>query len=204
MCPYVIKSNYLHKDMGEIARNMGGLSRYKSGMVCKLLVQKRTSDEKMITELGARFVDLDELFAASDIISLHTPLTSETHHLIDDEAILKMKTGVMLINTSRGGLIDTRALLKGLKSGQIGFAGLDVYEEEKDYFFEDLSDTVLADDVLARLTTFNNVLVTSHQAFLTKEALSNIADTTLDNIRAYETGAAHIDLPNRVVSLGSV
>lgn len=135
---------------------------------------------------GVTFTTLEELYKKSDIISLHCPLLKETHHMIDEKAISQMKDGVMLINTSRGALIDTMSLIEGLKSRKIGAAGLDVYEEESDYFFEDLSTQILDDDQLARLLSFNNVLITSHQAFLTHEALSNIADTTLYNIKAFE------------------
>jgi D-lactate dehydrogenase len=168
------------------------------GFGCKLLAYDKYPDQDLIDKLGVQYVDLDKLFLHSDIISLHAPLLPETRYLINAEAIEKMKTGVMLINTSRGALVDTRALLDGLKSGKIGYAGLDVYEEESNYFFEDFSDRVLTDDVLARLTTFNNVLVTSHQGFLTREALGNIADTTFENIRAYESGCSPAELPNRV------
>lgn len=160
------------------------------GFGCRLLAYSRTPKPELTAELGVEFVPLDQLLAEADIISLHAPLTAETHHLIDHAAIARMKKGVMLINTSRGGLIDTVALLDGLKSGKIGYAGLDVYEEEKGYFFEDFSDRVLTDDVLARLTTFNNVVVTSHQGFLTTEALANIADTVMTSIREFQTGAA--------------
>ncbi|MDD4083861.1 MAG: 2-hydroxyacid dehydrogenase [Sphaerochaetaceae bacterium] len=132
-----------------------------------------------------KYVTFDELLSQSDIISLHCPLTSETHHIINKKAIAKMKDSVAIINTSRGGLIDAQALIDGLKSRKIGLAGLDVYEEEANYFFEDLSNEVLEDDILARLLSFNNVLITSHQAFLTKEALSNIAKTTLQNIKDF-------------------
>jgi D-lactate dehydrogenase len=133
-----------------------------------------------------RYVPLGELFAAADIISLHCPLTPETHHLINQETIAAMKRGVMLINTSRGAIVDTRALIPALKSNHIGYLGLDVYEEEADLFFEDLSQTTLADDVFARLLTFPNVLITGHQAFFTREALTNIAETTIANVTAYE------------------
>ncbi len=156
------------------------------GFGCKLLVYARTPDRKLEEQLGVIFVEKDQLFAESDIITLHAPLTPETHHLINADVIEKLKDGVMLINTSRGGLVDTSALIDGLKSGKIGYAGLDVYEEESNYFFEDCSGDIMTDDMLARLTTFNNVLVTSHQAFLTREALCNIADTTLANIRSFE------------------
>lgn len=137
---------------------------------------------------GIKYVSLDELYSGSDIISLHCPLTKETEYIINDEAISKMKNGVMMINTGRGKLIDTQALIKGLKSKKIGSAGLDVYEEESEYFFEDRSNRVMDDDVLARLLSFNNVVVTSHQAFFTQEALENIAETTLKNIQDFIEG----------------
>ncbi|NDV61261.1 2-hydroxyacid dehydrogenase [Puniceicoccales bacterium CK1056] len=136
--------------------------------------------------LGARYVDKDELFSSSDIISLHCPLTPESHHLIDEIALNKMKDGVMIINTSRGALVDTRAVINGLKKGKIGYLGLDVYEEEGDLFFEDLSDKVMQDDVFARLTTFPNVMVTGHQAFFTRNALEAIARTTLNSITEFQ------------------
>ena len=129
-----------------------------------------------------RYTDLDELFASSDIISLHCPLTDETHHMIDEKAIEKCKKGVVIINTSRGALVDAQALLDGIKSRKVGAACLDVYEEESDLFFEDNSGHILEDDILARLISMPNVIVTSHQAFLTEEALENIAETTVRNI----------------------
>ncbi|MBR2999971.1 MAG: 2-hydroxyacid dehydrogenase, partial [Oscillospiraceae bacterium] len=134
---------------------------------------------------GIEYVTLDELFKRSDIISLHCPLTDETRHMIDQDAIFKMKEGVVIINTSRGALIDTEALLGGLLARMIGAACLDVYEEEADVFFEDRSGHILNDDILARLISLPNVIVTSHQAFLTNEALNNIAETTVNNIRSY-------------------
>ena len=145
-------------------------------------------DNDFAKEIGMEYVTLDEIYRQSDIISLHCPLTKETEHLINQDAITNMKDGVMIINTGRGQLIDTDALIKGLKSKKIGFAGLDVYEEEAGYFYEDKSDLVMDDDVLARLLSFNNVIVTSHQAFFTKEAMSNIAQTTLENIRDFVEG----------------
>jgi D-lactate dehydrogenase len=145
-------------------------------------------DEKAAAELGFSYTDMATLYRKSDIISLHCPLTPETNHMINKETLALMKPGVLLINTSRGGLIDTKALIAALKARKIGGAGLDVYEEEGDYFFEDMSNSQVDDDVLARLMTFNNVLVTSHQAFFTREALDNIAETTLGNIRAFEKG----------------
>ena len=129
-----------------------------------------------------RYVELDELFENSDIISLHCPLTDETHHIIDESAIEKCKKGVVLLNTSRGALVDAEALLQGIKSRKVGAACLDVYEEESDLFFEDNSGHIMEDDTLARLITMPNVLVTSHQAFLTEEALENIAQTTVENL----------------------
>ena len=129
--------------------------------------------------------NLDELMKNSDIISLHCPLTDETYHIINADALENCKTGAVIINTSRGALIDTAALLKGIKSRKIGGACLDVYEEESDLFFEDNSGHILEDDTLARLMTMPNVLVTSHQAFLTEEALSNIAETTVNNINTF-------------------
>lgn len=131
---------------------------------------------------GIEYVTLDELFARSDIISLHCPLTEETRHLIDAKSIGKMKKGVVIVNTSRGGLIDAEALLEGIKARQVGAACLDVYEEEADVFFEDRSGHILNDDLLSRLISMPNVIVTSHQAFLTEEALNNIAETTVNNI----------------------
>ncbi|MCR5458225.1 MAG: 2-hydroxyacid dehydrogenase [Clostridiales bacterium] len=131
------------------------------------------------------YVSLDELFKSSDVISLHCPLTDNTHHMVDSSAIEKMKKGVVIINTSRGGLIDAEALLEGIKERKVGAACLDVYEEESDIFFEDRSGHILNDDLLSRLISMPNVLVTSHQAFLTEEALNNIAETTVNNIVSY-------------------
>jgi D-lactate dehydrogenase len=142
------------------------------------------SDE--CSALGVRYVPLEELWSACDIITLHAPLTSETRHVVDARAIARMKPGVMIINTSRGALVDTQALIDGLKNHTIGHLGLDVYEEEEALFFQDLSSHVIRDDVFARLLTFPNVLVTAHQGFFTAEALRAIARTTLDNITAFE------------------
>ena len=136
--------------------------------------------------LGVRYVELNELLAQSDIISLHCPLTQEDKHMINGAAIRRMKNGVMLINTSRGALLDTVAIIEGLKSGRIGYLGLDVYEEEEEIFFEDRSGLILSDDVFARLLTFPNVVITGHQAFFTREALLNIAATTIDNITKFQ------------------
>ena len=134
------------------------------------------------------YVSLDELFARSDIVSLHCPLTPATRHLIDARALARMRDGVMLINTSRGQLVDTAAVIEGLKSGRIGYLGLDVYEEEEGLFFQDLSARVIQDDVFSRLLTFPNVLVTGHQGFFTHEAVVDIAETTLANVSAFASG----------------
>jgi len=155
------------------------------GFGMEVVVYDKFHDEAFAKENDIRYVDLDTLYAESDIISLNCPLTPETNHMIGKGSISKMKKGVMIINTGRGKLIDTKALIDGLKTGQIGSAGLDVYEEESDYFFEDFSSSMISDDVLARLLTFPNVLVTSHQGFFTKEALFNIAHTTLENIKEF-------------------
>jgi len=168
------------------------------GFRCKILAYDKRPHPELQQHQNVRYVDLPELLAESDIVSLHVPLFEETHYLIDREAIEQMKRGVMLINTSRGGLVDTRALIDGLKSGQIGSAGLDVYEEESGVFFHDRSNDVLTDDVLARLMTFNNVVVTSHQAFLTREALDEIATTTRDNIHEFLDGKRGEQLTHRV------
>src|SRR6185312_9807688 len=129
---------------------------------------------------------LENIYQNADIISLHCPLTSETRHIINEQAISKMKPDVMLINTGRGALIDTQATIKGLKKGIIGYLGIDVYEEEENLFFRDLSEIIIQDDVFARLQTFPNVVITGHQAFFTREALINIAETTLNNVTLFE------------------
>ena len=141
-----------------------------------------------VTELGMRYVALDELWARSDVISLNCPLTAQTHHLVSAATVASMKPGVMLVNTGRGALVDTVAVIDGLKSGHIGSLALDVYEEEAELFFEDRSGEVITDDVFARLLTFPNVLITAHQGFLTHEALAAIAETTLANLSTLETG----------------
>ncbi|QZA77947.1 2-hydroxyacid dehydrogenase [Deefgea tanakiae] len=146
-------------------------------------------------DVGCEFVTLDELFAQADVISLHSPLFPTTHHMINAHTLAKMKEGVVLINTSRGGLINTLALIKSLKSGHVGGVGLDVYEHEEGVFFEDLSDSMLKDDVLARLTTFPNVVITSHQGFLTTEALNNIAASVLESVAQF---AQKLPLSNEV------
>lgn len=168
------------------------------GFGCRVLAVDAFPHPEIAARDGVDYVELDQLLAESDIITLHVPLTPGTRHMVNQSAIGQMKTGVMLINTSRGELVDTPALIRGLKSGKIGAAGLDVYEEEAGIFFRNLSDQVLTDDVLARLLSFNNVVVTSHQAFLTHEALANIAETTLENLREFDEGKRGADLTNAV------
>lgn len=144
-------------------------------------------------EKGVQYVSLDDLLASSDVVSLHAPLTPQTTRLINPGSIAKMRDGVTLINTSRGMLIDTTAVIDGLKAGKIGYLGLDVYEEEEEIFFEDRSDQILFDDVLSRLLTFPNVLITGHQGFFTAEAVRNIAETTVENLTAMERGEALVN-----------
>jgi len=171
--------------LGRIGRVV---ARIFHGFGCRLLASERQPVPDLGPELPVRLVERAELYRESDIITLHVPLTPETHHLIDEGALAQMKPGVLIVNTGRGALIDTRALIEALKAGRVRAAGLDVYEEEEGVFFQDLSDSVLKDDVLARLLTFPNVIVTAHQAFLTHEALAAIADTTLANVTAFEQG----------------
>jgi D-lactate dehydrogenase len=166
------------------------MARILAGFGCQLLAHDLVPN-LACEALGAAYVSREELFARSDILTLHCPLTPETHHMIRAETLPQLKRGVMLINTSRGAVIEARAAIRGLKDGIIGSLGLDVYEEEADLFFEDLSDRFIRDDVFARLLTFPNVLITGHQAFFTQEALANIAETTIANISAFaESGCA--------------
>lgn len=175
------------------------LIRILKGFGMNILAYDVFPDREFAEKEEIAYTTLDDLYRHSDIISLHCPLTEETRYMIDEEAIGKMKDGVMIINTGRGQLIHTNALIEGLKEKKIGSAGLDVYEEENGYFYEDKSDKIISDDVLARLLSFNNVIVTSHQAFFTKEALENIAETTLQNIQDFIEGKP---LVNEVLPLG--
>ncbi len=159
-------------------------ARPLAAMGCRLL----GFDPFPSDEFTGEYVDLDTLLAESDIVSLHCPLTPESHHLIDASTLPNMKRGAMLINTSRGGLIDAPAVIDALKSGQLGALGIDVYEQEAGVFYQDLSDSIIQDDVLQRLLTFPNVVVTSHQAFFTETALRNIADTTIANLDDFAAG----------------
>ena len=174
------------------------LIRLLKGFGMRILAYDLYPDMKFAGEEGISYVSLDELYRESDIISLHCPLTDQTKYMIDKDSIDKMKEGVMIINTGRGQLINTNDLIEGLKEKKIAAAGLDVYEEEGEYFYEDKSDKIIDDDVLARLLSFNNVIVTSHQAFFTKEALHNIAETTLQNIEDFR---CHRPLVNEVCLL---
>ena len=168
---------------GKIGCVLAGIMR---GFGCQVLGYD-VYPNPQFADLGS-YVELSDLFQRSDIISLHCPLTPDTHHLINATAVAQMKPGVMLINTSRGALIDTEAVIEGLKSRQIGAIGLDVYEQEEAIFFENLSNEIIEDDVFERLLTFPNAIVTGHQAFFTEEALTNIAETTMANITAIEQG----------------
>ena len=188
------------KTIGVIGTGKIGLCLIKimKGFGCNIIAYDPNPSDEAIA-LGVKYKSLDELYTKSHVISLHCPLTPETHHLIDTNSITKMKKGVMLINTSRGGLVDTAAVIKGLKSEHIGYLGLDVYEEETALFFEDFSNAVLQDDIFARLLTFPNVVITGHQAFFTREALDAITTITLNNLTALEnndlTKACLIELP---------
>jgi D-lactate dehydrogenase len=174
-------------------------ARIMAGFGCRLLAHAPEESPACLA-LGVRYVPLPELLADSDIVSLHCPLTPATRHLIDAAALAQMKRGAMLVNTSRGGVVDTRAVIHALKSGQLGSLGLDVYEEEGDLFFRDLSSEVLRDDVFARLLTFPNVVITGHQGFFTEEALTAIATITIDNLDVFESEGR----PRHAVSLEHV
>lgn len=173
------------------------VARILHGFGCRLLAYDPYRNPAC-EALGVTYVELPELLAASDIVTLHCPLTPQTRHLIDAGALARLRPGAMLINTSRGALLDTPAVIEALKSGHLGYLGLDVYEEEASLFFEDLSGQVLQDDVFARLLTFPNVLITGHQAFFTREALSAIAETTLANLDDIAAGRA---CPNAVTQV---
>lgn len=176
------------KTVGVFGTGKIGLAfcRIMTGFGCKVIVcDPFPSEEAKQYNLVAK----EDLFAQADIVSLHCPLMEETHHLYNAETMARSKPGLTLINTGRGGLVDAKAAIDALKSGQLGYLGMDVYEEEKDYFFSDQSSGIIQDDVLMRLMTFPNVLITGHQGFFTKEALEGIVDTTIGNIQAYVTGA---------------
>ncbi|MBS3941709.1 MAG: 2-hydroxyacid dehydrogenase [Actinobacteria bacterium] len=178
-----------NKRIGIIGTGKIGLivARIMRGFGCSIRAYDPYPNDD-VKDFGVRYEDLDTLLSECDVITLHCPLTPDTYHLIDEEALRKTKPGVMIVNTSRGALIDTRAVIEGLKDGRVGHLALDVYEEEGDLFFEDLSDTVIQDDVFSRLLTFPNVLITAHQAFFTEEAMRNIGQTTLGNATAFAEG----------------
>ncbi|KJH80915.1 2-hydroxyacid dehydrogenase [Stutzerimonas stutzeri] len=180
------------KTVGVVGTGKIGLvfAEIMHGFGCKVLASDPFPDAQ--AKAFVHYVPLDTLLVEADIVSLHCPLTPETHHLIDARAIVRMKDGVVLINTGRGRVVDTKAVIDALKSGKIGRLGLDVYEEEEQLFFQDLSQRVISDDLFMRLTTFPNVLITGHQAFFTAEALGNIAETTLSNICAFESGTGEL------------
>ena len=179
--------------MGRIAKE---LIKILHGFGMRVMAYDLYPDQDFAKQYDVQLVSLDELYAQSDIISLHCPLTPETTFLINAQSIAKMKRGVMIINTGRGKLIHTEDLIEGLRTKQVGSAGLDVYEEEKNYFYEDRSDKIIDDDVLARLLMMPNVVLTSHQAFFTAEAMHNIALTTLDSIKEFSEGK---ELTNEVM-----
>lgn len=185
----LIGFDLFQKTVGVIGTGKIGeaFARIMLGFGCKVLAYDVFPNQSLI-DSGVSYASLDEVLRESDILSLHCPLTDKTLHLINENSITKMKTGVMLINTSRGALVDTQAVIEGLKSKKIGYLGLDVYEQESNIFFNDLSEEILVDDTLARLMTFPNVLITSHQGFLTEEALTQIALVTLKNISFFEEG----------------
>jgi len=170
---------------GKIGRQV---AKILYGFGCTLLAHDTIQNEALKKHTGIEYLDLKTLCKQADIISLHLPLNDTSEHIIDQDSISDMKKGVMLINTSRGGLVNTADVVDALKSGKIGYFGMDVYEEEEGLFFQDRSDDILQDDVIARLMTFKNVLITSHQAFLTDTALQNIADTTIHNLDCFEQG----------------
>lgn len=164
------------------------VTRILHGFNCQLLAFDPFPNEALQKRYNVQYTDLTTLFQQADIITLHLPLTSESRYMINSESLDRMKPGVMLINTSRGALVNTRDVINALKTGKIGYFGMDVYEEEEGLFFVDHSDDILQDDVIARLMTFQNVLITSHQAFLTQEALTKIAETTAYNLDCWEQG----------------
>jgi D-lactate dehydrogenase len=158
------------------------------GIGCKVIMHDKYPNDTLERESEAKYVSLEQLLKESDVISLHAPLTDETKHVINEKAFSQMKKGVIIVNTSRGALIDTKALIEALKNGRVAGAGIDVYEGEKEFFFQDLSDKTIQDDTLTRLTSFHQVILTSHQAFLTQEALESIAANTLKNIKEFLDG----------------
>lgn len=187
------------KTAGIVGTGMIGqvVARILHGFGCHILAVDKFENHELKMKYNVTYTDHDTLYKLSDIVTLHVPLTPETKYMVNKETIQKMKAGVMLINTSRGGLVNTRDVIAGLKTGQIGYLGLDVYEEEAGLFFEDHSEDILQDDIISRLLTFRNVLITSHQAFLTQTALQNIADATIYNLDCFDK---NIDCKNELTS----
>jgi D-lactate dehydrogenase len=173
--------------LGKIGKLVAQILR---GFGCRVLACDPYPDAAWAAAYGVGYTDLDTLLGEADLLTLHTPLTEATRHLINGQTLGRMKRGVMLVNTSRGGLVNTADVIDALKTGHVGYLGLDVYEEENGLFFEDHSEDILQDDHIARLMTFPNVLITSHQAFLTETALRNIAETTAHNADCFEQGEA--------------
>lgn len=178
-----------HKTVGVVGTGkIGGVfARIMLGLGCRVLAYDKYKDKELV-KAGVEYQDFEKLLAEADILSLHCPLMDTTRHLINEQSLAKMKKGMMLINTSRGGLIDTQAVVEALKNKTVGYLGIDVYEQEENIFFNDLSEQILQDDTLARLMIFPNVLITSHQGFLTEEALTQIAMVTLRNVDDFEQG----------------
>lgn len=185
----LIGFNLCNKTVGVVGTGKIGASFCKvlSGFGCDILAYDVYPSDQLI-EQGVKYVSLDDLFKQSDVISLHCPLLDSTRHIINKDSLKLMKKGVMIINTSRGALIDTADVIDGLSNNKIGYLGIDVYEQEEQVFYEDLSESIIHDDLLLRLNGFPNVLITSHQAFFTKEAMFEIATTTLENIQAFKMG----------------
>lgn len=181
-----------HKTVGVIGTGkIGGVfAKIMLGLGCELIAFDIEESSELKAE-GVSYLPLNEVLKRSDIISLHCPLTPETHHLIDKKAFSLMKKGVMLINTSRGAVIDTKEAIRALKSQKLGYLGIDVYEQEEKLFFRDLSDQIVSDDLIARLMSFPNVLITAHQGFFTQEAMTQIATVTLQNISDFEAGRSN-------------
>jgi D-lactate dehydrogenase len=183
----LIGFNLYNKTVGVVGTGRIGqvFAKIMLGFGCKVVAYDVYENKELIKE-GITYLPFDELIKVSDIISLHCPLTTETHHLMNKKTFSKVKKGVMLINTSRGGLIETKDAIKALKKQQIGYLGIDVYEQEENLFFKDLSENIIEDELILRLISFPNVLITAHQGFLTKEALEQIAKITIDNISNFE------------------
>ncbi len=192
----LIGFNLHGKTIGVIGTGQIGTAfcRTMKGFGCKIVAFDISRSDELIN-LGVDYVQLNEVFKNSDIVSLHCPLNSNTKHIVNEQSIALMKTGVMIINTSRGALINTVDVINGLANQKIGYLGIDVYEQEENLFFEDFSERIIQDDLILRLNSFPNVLITSHQAYFTKEAMDEITTTTLENIKAFEN---HTELKNEV------